>query len=67
MSFSSRYSITNLKKEESRVSISIDDIGDGVISVLLLVPDKNDIEHDHIRLSRDHLKQLKKIRITWTN
>ena len=59
MAFSDRFAITDFSESKSRISFSIDDHGDGIMPVLLLVPDINLGDHDHVELNRVLLKKLK--------
>lgn len=65
MSYKDKYSITKIKDtKHNNLTISIDNMGDGKIPVLLFTPSMNDTQnHYHIELT---LKEAKILR-DWVN
>lgn len=60
MAFKDKYAITdiNIINKKQRMSFSIDDF-DEIIPVILLVPDLNNNDHDHVHLDNKSLKEFK--------
>lgn len=62
MSYKSRNGVTTIKPFDKwgreKLSISYDDFGEGKIPVLLYVPEQDEVDHDHIRLTKEEAKEL---------
>lgn len=60
MSFNDRFGITDFVPEShpSGISLSIDEF-DEILAVLLLIPDKDQDDHDHIQIPRNKMNEFK--------
>jgi vacuolar-type H+-ATPase subunit F/Vma7 len=55
MSYQDKYGITQIKDgDHNNLSLSVDDMGNGKVPILLFIPDKNKPDHDHIVLTREN-------------
>jgi len=61
MSYEDKFGITEIREgRRDSLSISFDDMGEGIIPVFLHIPDKEEDEHSHIELNRDQAEILHK-------